>query len=179
MFRFLSASLLSVSLLTSALPASAQMPAAQPTPSLTLPQDLEQVQLTEESAKQAIDAYLALHEEYGAMEAPATDTGAIVQGWTTMEDAKDLLAEYGFTGFGEWQRTIMSFVLARNLLKDGSLEEYDASVEKLTGNENMSPELQQKIAEMMNRYRPSQHNLGVAKAIAADPAYADKLDKLN
>lgn len=136
---------------------------------------VEQVQLTDETAKAAIDSYLEIKEEYGSDAVPKTKMGAVAKGAEVNAGVSSIVGKAGFAGVPEWQKTITSVALAYGAVKEGTAGDLDDSLAKIDANPQIPEGMREQMKAMIQSTRPSANNIAVMKAIAADPAYAAKL----
>ncbi len=136
---------------------------------------IEQVELTEESAKGAVDAYAAIREKYGDKVQPKTSA----EGYAAIEGVNAIVATHGFSNVDNWHKTLTSVALAYGFAKDGkSSADLDASLAKMRDNPQVPENLKQQMMAMVAGLRPSENNLTVIKALMADSSYASKLEAL-
>jgi len=133
---------------------------------------MPQVQLSEQSAKNAIDAYLALKKMFGGDKMAAiTGPGSAIAGVAASRSFQATIRSYGFRNASEWQRILTSFIMTHSLVRDGKIAEFDRNIAAMQNN----PNVPKNVLEMMKSMRPSANNIKVMKAVAADPAYAAKI----
>lgn len=134
----------------------------------------QQVQLSEQSAKNAIDAYLVLKKMFGGDKmAATTGPGGALAGLAASKSFLATVRSHGFKDGLDWQRTLTSFIMTHSMVKEGKLAEFDQSIAKMKGNPSVPPH----VLEMMKRMRPTDNNIKVMRSVAADPAYAAKIEE--
>ena len=82
---------------------------------------LQQVELTDKTAKAAIDSYFEIKEKYGDDALPTTQAGAVAKGAEVTAGVTDIIDDAGFPDVGGWAETLMSLALAYGVVKEGGL----------------------------------------------------------
>jgi hypothetical protein len=160
--------------------AAAQQPPISQAPSANMggmPR-IPTVELTDESAKNAIDAYLILREKYGDEIPPANQAQAATEGMAAAADVNSVVTGKGFKDTQDWQKAITSVVLAQGFLKKGDSADMDKKIAELEANPQIPAAYKQQMLGMLKNMRPSENNLKVVKALMADPAYAKKIAEI-
>lgn len=154
--------------------AVAQKPPGQPGVAGATP--VPQIQLTERSAKGAIDAYLEMQEKF-ADEHRSPKTSA--EAYAALDGVGEIVAGHGFASTGDWHAALNSVAIAYAFAKDDkNASELDASLAKIRDNPQIPDELKRQMIDMIGGVRPSPNNLTVVKALMVDAAYARKLESL-
>lgn len=136
---------------------------------------IEQVELTEESAQGAVDAYAAIREKYGDKVQPKTTA----EGYAALDGVNAIVGSHGFSNTADWHKALTSVALAYGFAKDGkSSADLDASLAKMRDNPQIPDNLKQQMMAMVAGLRPSENNLTVVKGLMADSSYASKLEAL-
>lgn len=137
-----------------------------------------QVELTESSARGAIDAYMAIRDKYGD-EMPALKKGRTsLDALDTLQGVESIVGGHGFTDTSDWNNTLVSVAMAYGFNKEGRSEEVEKSIAKIKRNAELPDTLKQKMIAMIEGVRPSENNLAVVKALMADQTYAEKLAEI-
>jgi len=136
------------------------------------------VELTDQSAKNAIDAYLTLREKYGDKIPPANQAQALTQGSAALADMNGVITGKGFENAEDWQKAIISVVLAQGFLKDGKGDDMDKKIAELEANPQIPAAYKQQMLGMLKSMRPSKNNLAVVKGLLADPTYGEKIAEI-
>ena len=132
-------------------------------------------ELTESSAKQAVDAYLILREKYGDKVPPANQSQAMAQGMKAISDIDAIVAGHGFQRATDWQKAITAVALAYGFSKDGKGAEMDQKIAELEANTKIPAAYKQQIIGSMKSLRPSANNLAIVETLLADPTYGAKI----
>ena len=136
---------------------------------------IPQVELTEESAKGAVDAYAAIREKYGDRVQPRTTA----EGYAALDGANAIVGSHGFNDTADWHKALTSVALAYGFAKDGkSAADVDASLAKMRDNPQIPDNLKKQMMAMIAGLRPSENNLTVVRSLMADSSYASKLETL-
>jgi hypothetical protein len=136
------------------------------------------VELTDESAKNAIDAYLTLREKYGEKIPPANQAQALKEGMASVEDVNAVVTGKGFGSTEDWQKAITSVALAQGFLKEGGTGDMDKKIAELEANPQIPAAYKQQMLGMLKGMRPSDNNLNVVKGLLADPTYGEKIAEI-
>jgi len=149
---------------TNGTPAPPQMPAPP-----------QQVALTDETAKSAIDAYVEIREKYGDGETtPGTKAEAAAKAVEMQAGVKSIVEKAGFASVPDWNKTMMSVVTAYGAVKGNTMDEVDAGLAEIESR-NMPEALKAQMRALMESRRPTPGNLEVVKKLADDPVYGPKL----
>ncbi len=137
--------------------------------------DIPKTELTESSAKGAIDAYLAMKEKYGA-DTPEPDMkGSAATAFANLAGIEQIIKGQGFSDTNQWHKTLASVAMAYGFAKDGQQGEIDASIAKLKNNPQIPAGLKEQMLATMNSIRPSDNNLAVVESLLANSDYKEKL----
>jgi len=132
----------------------------------------EQVQLTPDSARNALLAYRDLKQRFEGEAPPAGETAAWGAALAASADYRAIVQEHGFEDPDLWYRTMISVVIAHNTQKDGRLEEMRRSMEEIQNNDQIPDSVKEQVLARYAPYIPSDENLAVASELAGDPDYA-------
>lgn len=139
---------------------------------------IQTVELTDESAKNAIDAYITLREKYGDKIPPANQAQAATEGMAAAADVNSIVTSKGFKDTADWQKAITSVALAQGFLKKGDSADMDKKIAELESNPKIPAAYKQQMLGMLKSMRPSENNTKVVKGLLADPAYAKKIAEI-
>ncbi len=139
---------------------------------------IPKTELTESSAKHAIDAYLEMQEKYGDDTPQPDPKGSTVDGFSDLAGVESIVKEAGFSDTSEWHKTLVSVAMAYGFAKDGKEDEIDQSIAKIKDNPQIPANLKEQMLATITSIRPSDNNLTVIKAVMADEAYKAKLEEL-
>ncbi len=136
---------------------------------------IPKTELTESSAKGAIDAYLAMKEKYGT-DTPEPDMkGSAATAFTNLAGVEQIIKGQGFSDTNEWHKTLVSVAMAYGFAKDGKQGEIDESIAKLKNNPQIPAAIKEQMLATMSGIRPSENNLAVVKALLGNSDYKEKL----
>jgi hypothetical protein len=166
----------------------AEPPAEVTPPEEEPPQDLrvedipaiETVELTEDAAKRALDAYAQVRDKYN--EQGLDDYETLEEFVSKTEAGKRLEAEikgYGFKDITEWNTTIMTVGFAYNALQDSQEEAIRQQIEEVKNDKELEEAARNRMVASLSALLPSQHNKDVLKQLLKDPVYGDKLKLLD
>ncbi len=131
-----------------------------------------QIELSEKSARNAIDAYLVIKDKFGDGKIKSvTGPGAALVARSAMAAFRGITDSHGFATPEEWQRTLTTFLMTFALAKEGRLARMDEQIRQMEGN----PSVPKAMVELMKNSRPSENNIKVMQAVSSDPAYAAKI----
>jgi hypothetical protein len=134
------------------------------------------IELTDKSAKNAVDAYVILRENYGDKLPPANQAQALAQGMVAAEDLDKVVTGNGFKSPEDWQKAITSVAVAQGFLKKGNnAADIDKKIAELEANTQIPAAYKEQMLGMIKSLRPSENNLTVVKGLLADPTYAEKI----
>jgi hypothetical protein len=133
---------------------------------------LEQIELTEDAAKNALRAYAQLREDYKDQAPPGSDTQAFAQALIARGAITTALAQYGFSDTDAWYRTLISFIIAHTAGVEGKLAEMRRSLQQLRDTDSIPEDMKEQMIAQLSGLIPSEHNVAVATSVAADPEFA-------
>jgi hypothetical protein len=139
------------------------------------PPKIPTVELTEKSAKNAVDAYLKLRATYGNKIPPANKMQSIAEGTAAMGDVHATVTGHGFGNTADWQKAITAVALAYGFNKDGNPNDLDRQIAEMEANGQIPAAYKKQLIDSLKSVRPSDHNLTVVKALLADSTYGDKI----
>jgi len=143
-----------------------------------MPAPPQQVPLTDETAKSAVDAYLEIREKYGDGETkPGTKAEAAARAAEMQAGVKSIVEKAGFASVPDWNKTMMSVVTAYGAVKGNTMAEVDAGLAEIESR-NMPEPLKAQMRALMESRRPSPGNLEVVTKLADDPVYGPKLAQI-
>ncbi len=142
--------------------------------------DIPQTELSDETAKGAIDAYLAIKEKYGDdTPQPNTRGGNAATAFSALDGVNAITNNFGFSDTGEWHKTLISVAMAYGFSKDSKTgADVDASLAKIKDNPQIPASLKEQMMAMITKMRPSENNLGVVQSLLASPDYKTKLETI-
>jgi hypothetical protein len=136
---------------------------------------LQQTELTESSAKGAIDAYLSIKEKYGDDTPAFNAKRPTVEGYAALKGIEGIVGGQGFSDTSEWHTTLVSVVLAYGFAKEGKAGEMDKAIADIKANAQVPETLKQQMIAMIAGVRPSENNLAVVNGLMGDSDYGAKL----
>lgn len=139
---------------------------------------IEQVQLTDETAKAAIDSYLEIKEKYGDEALPKTKAGAAAKGAELKAGVAEIIEKAGFATIPDWNKTVTSVGLAYGVVKEGGAGKVDESIAKIDANSQLPEQVRAQLKAMLLSTKPSDNNVEVIQTLMKDPDYGPKLKQL-
>ena len=145
--------------------------AQSPAPDVNLP-TVNQVDLTEEMAKNAMLAFRDFKNKYGDAAPPDSDAQAYVRTMLASSDMQATAREYGFADTNDWYQTLFSFVMAHAVATEGNYEQMKKSMAAIRNNPDLPEEVKKQVAASLGGLLPPEGNIKVARSMAANPDYA-------
>ncbi len=138
---------------------------------------IEQIELTDSMAMNAIDSYIALKEEYGDDAITPIDPNSpagVLQGLQAHQGMLAIVNQYGFSDINDWHLSLRSVIMANSFLEEGRMEEYEQSISQMQ-QQNLPEPMASQMLAMLQSLKPSENNLAVLTGLAADAEYGSKL----
>ncbi len=144
---------------------------------------LNQLPLTLEKARNAVDSLLLLRNKYKDYKFKGQSRGpmGVVEGMKNSKVRDQILADlkkYGFDSIEDWVASFVSVGLAVSYVQrnqDGKLEK---KIEEIRKNPNIPDEIKKQLVAMLMALVPPKGNEEVARKLLADKEYADKIARL-
>ena len=137
------------------------------------------VELTEDTAKRAIDGFAAVNDRYNDKGLDEYDT---LEEFVEKTDAgKELEAEikkFGFPNITQWNTTIMAVSFAYAALDDAQERSVQEQIEEVRADKTLDESTRTRMIASLNALIPSTNNKEIVRKLASDPAYTDKLKLL-
>jgi hypothetical protein len=140
---------------------------------------VEQVRLSEDSAKRALDGFILLKSKYQDTDIAEYET--LEQFVAEAKEGKALEADIkqaGFASVTEWNNTIMSVSFAYAAVASTQEQEIRTEIDSIRKDEGLDPELKKSLIESLESMLPSEHNKQVVLKLNAQPDWAEKLKML-
>lgn len=134
-----------------------------------------QTELSETSAKGAIDAYLAIREKYGDDTPKLKADRPATEGYAALQGIEGIVGGHGFSNTDQWHTTLVSVALAYGFAKEGKADDVDKAIAEIKANPQVPENIKQQMVAMIAGVRPSENNLTVVKGLMGDSGYAAKL----
>jgi hypothetical protein len=139
----------------------------------------EQVPLTEDAAKRAIDAFIKLKSAYQDTDIAEYET--LEQFVAEAKEGPALEADiksFGFQSVGEWNNTIMSVSFAYAAVATTQEQEILQELESIRNDPSLEEELKRSLVQSLESMLPSSQNKDVVKKLNEDKVWAEKLKML-
>jgi hypothetical protein len=140
---------------------------------------VEQVELNEDLARRALDAFILLKSKYQDTDIAEYET--LEQFVAEAKQGKALEADIKQAGFAtvtEWNNTIMSVSFAYAAVAGSQDQEIRAEIESIRSDDGLDPALKKSLVESLESMLPSDHNKQVVSKLNAQPEWAKKLETL-
>lgn len=140
---------------------------------------LETVDLTDDSARRALDGYAAVHDKYNDQGLEEYET---LEEFVEKTDAgKRLEAEikaFGFADITQWNSTIMAVSFAYNALGEGQEEAIREQIADVRADKTLDESTRARMIASLNALIPSEQNKTVVRKLKDDTTYESKLKLL-
>ena len=156
-----------------------QQGAEQPSPMQDVVGKVDQVDLSEDSAKRALDVFILLKEKYqdtdiGEYETLEQFVAEAAEGKALESDVK----ANGFDTVTVWNNTIMSVSFAYAAISGSQEQEIRTEIENIRTDKDIADDLRQSLISGLESMLPSEANKTVVKTLNEDGAWAEKLKLL-
>ena len=142
--------------------------------------DFKAVELTDATARGAIDAYLLLKDKY--KDAKLEDyenfqefVDKDAQGKAFETDVKAA----GFATVDLWNQTITTVSTTYANLVDDQTDDLKQQIEEVQKDTELAQDMKDKIINSLNALIPSPNNKAIVETLQKDPAYSEKLQQLD
>ncbi len=141
---------------------------------------IEVVELTAESAKRALDAYVLVGEKYKDTELENYDSlqefvEQHAQGRAFESDIKAA----GFATVDEWNLAITSLGFAYTNIVDNQTDDITQQIDEVKADTEMAQDMKDRMVKSLQAMIPSANNTKIAEELVKDPSYAEKLKNLD
>lgn len=141
--------------------------------------DLEAVELTEDSARRALDAFAEVFGKF--------DDEEIAKYPTLQEFAEkspegkkfaEIIRKHGFGSVREWNNVISNIGFAFTSIEEGHDDEVFRQIKQVEARADLPKERKERLLKYLRALVPSLNNRKVVQQLMQDPAYMRKLDLL-
>ena len=139
-------------------------------------EELDIADLTVDAAKRAIDAFAEVRDKYN-------DAG--MENYESLEDfvaetqagkrLESEIREFGFSGIGEWNETIMLVGIAYSAFVYDYAADLRQQIREIRDDPTIDDDMRAQLIAGLNALLPSTHNRIVMQELFNDQAYRDKL----
>ncbi|MGE0210913.1 MAG: hypothetical protein AB7S41_04390 [Parvibaculaceae bacterium] len=137
------------------------------------------VELTDDSARRAIDGFAAVNDRYNDRGLDEYDT---LEEFVEKTDAgKELEAEikkFGFPNITQWNTTIMAVSFAYSALDEAQEKSVREQIEEVRADKTLDESTRTRMIASLNALIPSTNNKEIVRKLTQEPAYAEKLKLL-
>lgn len=154
----------------------------------TLPDDMSlgevpeitAIELTDDLARRAIDAYAMVKEKY--RDSPLEEFENLQDFVDKAPEGKAFetdIKSFKFQNVTDWNNAITAVGFAYSALTDDQSDDVRAQIEDLKKDNSVAQDMKDRMLLSLQAMIPSENNKNILSAIAADPAYAEKLKLLD
>jgi hypothetical protein len=140
---------------------------------------IKMVELTTDSAKRAVDAYVLLKEKY---------KDAALENYDTLQDFVDKDAQgkafdadvkaAGFDNVDIWNQTVTTVSAAYSNIIDDQSADIKSQIDDAQKDTEMAQDMKDRIIASLNALIPTENNRKVVQELIDDPVYVEKLKLL-
>jgi frataxin-like iron-binding protein CyaY len=140
---------------------------------------VETVELTPETARKAMDAYVMVREKY---------KDAALENYENLQDFVEQdshgkafdadIKGYGFATANDWNTAITTVGFAYSNLIDDQTADLRQQIEEVKNDSEMAQDMRDRMVQALNAMIPSDNNRKVVEDMSKDPVYAEKLKAL-
>jgi hypothetical protein len=138
------------------------------------------MELTPDIAKRALDSYIAAKNAYGESDLEQYEN---LQDFVDQtEDGKRFEADVkaaGFANVSDWNLAITTLGLTYASVIDDQTADLKQQIEEVEGDDQLAQDMKDKMVKALQALIPSENNRKVIEELMADPAYDEKLKKLD
>ncbi len=138
---------------------------------------IPQVELSDQSARKAIDALLAMRDKYGDKAPGVKARGSSAAAFSALEGVTSIIRQHGFSSTEEWHKAVVSVAMAYGFAREKT--DVDESIAKIQNNPQIPAALKQQMLAMMKGVQPSDNNLEIVRGLMSDATYAEKLKRFS
>ena len=146
-------------------------------PKVNLPK-VNQINLTEKTAENAMLAFRDFKKKYADTAPPNSDLEAYVRAMLASPEMQTTAKKYGFADTNDWYQNLFSFVIAYFVVTDGDYEQMKLSITRIQDNPDLSEKVKNQLATMLGSLIPPEPNIELAKSMAANPDYSALIAEL-
>jgi hypothetical protein len=141
---------------------------------------IETVELTPESARKALDAYVLVREKYKDAELENYESlqefvDQHAQGKTFEADIKAA----GFDNVDAWNTAITTLTFAYSNLLDNQTDEIRQQIEEVKADTDMAQDMKDRMIQSLEATIPSDNNAKIVEDLSKDATYGEKLKSLD
>ena len=141
---------------------------------------IETMELTPDIAKRALDSYIAAKSKYAETD---LDQYENLQDFVDQtEDGKRFEADVkaaGFANVSDWNLAITTLGLTYTSVTDDQTADLKQQIEEVENDDQLAQDMKDKMVKALPALIPSDNNRKVIEELMADPAYDEKLKKLD
>ena len=142
--------------------------------------EIQTVELTAETARKAVDAFMMVRDKYA--NTPIYEYEDLQEFVDKTDDGKRLEADiktYGFATVTEWNTAVTTVGLAYSALSDDPANNVGQQIAEIKADNNLAQDMKDRMVKSLSAMIPSENNKKVVNELAKDSAYAEKLKLLS
>ncbi len=140
---------------------------------------VETVELTADTARKAMDAYVLVREKY---------KDAALENYENLQDFVDKdvkgkefeadIKTYGFANVNDWNVAITTVGFAFSNLLDDQTADIKQQIEEVKNDTEMAQDMRERMVQALSAMIPSDNNRKIVEEMMKDPVYGEKLKQL-
>jgi hypothetical protein len=140
---------------------------------------VETIELTPDTARKAMDAYVVIRDKY--KDAPLENYENLQDFVEQDAQGKDFEADiksFGFATANDWNIAVTTVGFAYSNLIDDQTADLRAQIEEVKNDTEMAQDMRDRMVQALSAMIPSDNNRKVVDEMMKDPVYAEKLKAL-
>lgn len=140
---------------------------------------VETVELTADTARKAIDAYVLVREKYkdAALE-NYENLQEFVERDPRGKDFEGDIKSFGFSNVDDWNIAVTTIGFAYANLLDDQTEDIRLQIEEVKADTEMAQDMRDRMVQALSAMIPSENNRKIVEEMMKDPAHIEKLKQL-
>jgi hypothetical protein len=141
--------------------------------------EIQTIEMTADTARKALDAYLLVKEKY---------KDADLENYENLQDFVDQNAQgkafeadikgFGFANVNDWNLAITTLVFTYTNVVDDQTEDIRQQIEDIKSDTELAQDMKDRMITSLTAMIPSENNRKVVEELVKDPAYAEKVKQL-
>ncbi len=140
---------------------------------------IETMELTEDIARKALDAFVLVREKYQDAELENYENLQDFVDQNTLGKAFETdIKVFGFANVNDWNLAISTLGFAYNNSLDDQTEDVKQQIEEVKADPELAQDMKDRMITSLNSMLPSPNNVAVLEVLLKDPAIAERLKLL-
>ncbi len=141
---------------------------------------IETVELTADSAKRALDAYVLVRDKYKDAELENYESlQEFVDNNPRGKDFDTDIKAAGFANVDAWNLTVSTLSLSYGNVVDNQTDDIKQQVEEIKADTDMAQDMKDRMIKSLEAMIPSENNSKVVEELIKDQDYAEKLKSID